>query len=166
MTLWLIASKIELSHFPVLWFSSLIILITRELNTGIKKMLITPINKQKEVEGVECSYYGVTLIVARANNTNFKHLFRTLIAPHKYQMENGQTIPEEVSEDLMLQCYSKCILVGWKNFKDADGKDYPYSPENAYSLLKEDDDAYEFVKNQSTNMDAFLNKEVNSTKGK
>ena len=129
-------------------------------------MLITPINKEKELSGIEANYYGVTLIVARANNTNFKRLFRTLISPHKYQMENGQTIPEEISEDIMLQCYSKTILVGWKDFKDAEGKEYKYSIENAYDLLKEDEDAYDFVKNQAGSMDAFMNKEVKDTKGK
>ena len=129
-------------------------------------MLITPINKKKEVEGVDVTYYGVTLTVARANNTNFKHQFRTLIAPYKYQMENNQNIPQDVSEDIMLKCYAKSILVGWKGLKDEDGKEIPYSNEKAYELLKEDEDAFEFVKNQSNNMDSFLNEEVNDTKGK
>jgi len=129
-------------------------------------MLITPISKTKETEGVEVSYYGVNLIVARANNTNFKHMFRTLTTPYKYQIENNQSIPEDVSEDIMLKCYSDTILVGWNNFIDPDGNTVPYSKENAYALLKDDDDVYEFVKNQSSNMDIFLNKEVTETKVK
>ena len=129
-------------------------------------MLITPIDKKKETDGVEAKYYGVTLIVARANNTNFKSMFKKLVAPYKYQMENGQSIPDEVSEDIMLQCYSNTILVGWKDFKDATGKEYEYSPANAYALLKDDEDAYEFVKNQSQNMDAFISKGEAETKVK
>ena len=129
-------------------------------------MLITPINKEKETTGIEAKYYGVTLIIARANNTNFKHKFRTLISPHKYQMDNNQTIPDEVSEDIMLRCYSETILVGWNGMKDADGKEIPYSNKNAYELLKDDDDAYDFVKNQSNDMNAYLNQEVKDTKVK
>lgn len=129
-------------------------------------MLITPIDKSKETEGVEAEYYGVKLKIARANNTNFKHLFRTLFAPYKYQVEHNQNIPEEISEDIMLKCYSQTILVGWSGLKDSDGKEIPYSHEKAYELLKDDDDAYEFVKNQSNNMDAFIKKEEEDTKGK
>ena len=129
-------------------------------------MLITPINKSKEIDGVQVSYYGVNLIVARANNTKFKHLFRTLTAPYKYQIENQQAIPEDVSEDIMLKCYAATILVGWNNFIDPDGNEVPYSKENAYTLLEDDDDVYEFVKNQSNNMDIFLTKEVKETKVK
>lgn len=129
-------------------------------------MLITPINKSKETEGVEVGYYGVNLIVARANNTNFKHLFRTLTAPYKFQIENNQSIPEETSEDIMIKCYAQSILVGWSNFIDSNGKEVPYNSENAYTLLKDDDDVYDFVKKQSLNMDMFLNKEVTETKVK
>lgn len=129
-------------------------------------MLITPIDKSKETSGVNAQYYGVTLTIARANNTNFKHLFRTLIAPHKYQMDNNQTIPEEISEDIMLKCYSKTILVGWSDFKDENGKEIKYTNGKAYELLKEDDDAYEFVKNQSMNIDAFISREEDDTEGK
>ncbi len=129
-------------------------------------MLITPIDKSKETSGVEAEYYGVKLKIARANNTNFKSLFRTLFAPYKYQMEHNQSIPEEISEDIMLKCYSQTILVGWSGLKDVDGKEIHYSHEKAYELLKDDDDAYEFVKNQSNNMDAFIKKEEEDTKGK
>ena len=129
-------------------------------------MLITPIDKTKETEGIDAVYYGVTLKVARANNTNFKHMFRTLLAPHKYQMDNGQSIPEEISEDIMLQCYSKTILIGWKDLKDEEGKAIPYSSKLAYDLLKEDDDAFDFVKNQSSSMDSFIKKDEAITKGK
>jgi len=128
-------------------------------------MLITPINKEKELSGIEATYYGVTMTIARANNTNFKHLFRTLIAPHKYQMDNNQSIPEEISEDIMLQCYSKTILLGWKGLV-IDGKEVPYTQKGAYELLKEDEDAYDFVKSQAGNIDAFIVKGEAETKGK
>lgn len=129
-------------------------------------MLITPIDKSKELSGVEATYYGVVLLIARANNTNFKQMFRTLLAPHKYKMDNNQTIPEEISEDLMLQCYSKTILIGWSNMFDAEGKEIPYTTKGAYELMKDDEDAFDFIKNQSNNMDAFMKKDEEITKGK
>lgn len=129
-------------------------------------MLITPIDKNKSTNGIKANYYGVTLIITRAGNTKFKHLFRSLIAPHKYQMDNNQSIPEEISEDIMLQCYSQTILVGWKGLKDAEGKEIPYSHAKAYELLKDDDDAYDFVKSQSNSLDSFITKGEDDTKGK
>lgn len=129
-------------------------------------MLITPIDKSKELSGVEATYYGVVLLIARANNTNFKQMFRTLLAPHKYKMDNNQTIPEEISEDLMLQCYSKTILIGWSNMIGEDGKEIPFTTKGAYELLKDDEDAFDFVKNQSNNMDAFMKNDEEITKGK
>ena len=129
-------------------------------------MLITPIDKTKELNGIEANYYGVILIIARANNTAFKRMFRTLLAPHKYKMDNNQTIPEEISEDIMFQCYSKTILIGWKDLKDSKGSDIVYSEKAAYELLKDDDDAFDFIKNQSNNMDAFMKEDESITKGK
>lgn len=130
-------------------------------------MLITPINKQKELSGIEATYYGVTFTIARANNTNFKHLFRTLIAPYKYQMENNQSVPDDISEDIMLQCYSKTILLNWRNLVNpATGEEVPYSVGEAYASLKEDEDLYDFIKAQANNIDAFLEKSEDETKGK
>ena len=129
-------------------------------------MLITPIDKSKESNGIEAKYYGVTLIIARANNAAFKRMFRSLIAPHKYRMDNNQTIPEEISEDIMFQCYSKTILIGWKDLKDKDKKEIAYSEKAAYELLKDDEDAFDFIKNQSNSMDSFMQEDESITKGK
>ena len=128
-------------------------------------MLITPIDKSKELDGVTASYYGVELLIARANNTNFKQMFRTLLAPHKYKMDNNQNIPEEISEDIMLQCYSKTILIGWSNMI-INEKEVPFTTKGAYELMKDDEDAFDFIKNQSNNMDAFMKKDEEITKGK
>lgn len=128
-------------------------------------MPITPIDKTKETSGIEQVYYGVTLKIARENNTNFKHLFRTLISPHKYQMENN-SVPEEVSEDIMLKCYARAILVGWEDYNDSNGKAIVYSEKEAYKLLKEDEDVYVFVQKQSKDMNLFIRKEEADTKGK
>lgn len=124
---------------------------------------LTPVDKIAEVEGVEAVYRKATLIVARANNTKFKRIFKQLLKPYKRQIEKGN-LDDETSEDLMVTAYSEAILVGWKNFKDINGKTWPYSKENARDLLKSDSDAFDFVRETSEDMDRFIIQEEEETK--
>ena len=40
--------------------------------------------------------------------------------------------------DKLVAIFCRTVLRGWRNFKDIEGNDIPYSPENAYALFKTD----------------------------
>ena len=118
-------------------------------------MKLTPINGNTETEGSKLVYRGAELLVARSGNTNFKKLFRELMKPFREEFEAGN-MSEEQSNDIMIECTAKTILVGWGNFKDVDGVEYEYSVENAKELLHDDKDAYDAVIKHSENIDNYL----------
>ena len=130
-------------------------MITQEvLHTG-NIMKITPVDSEKELEGSPLNYRGVTLVVARANNTNFKKEFRKAIAPFKLQFDDN-SISDEDSRLIMITSIAKTILVGWSDFIDTDGKEWDYSYESAVSLLTDDQDAYDAVVKHSEKLENYL----------
>ena len=128
-------------------------------------MKLTPVNEAAEIEGSELKYRGVTLIVARANNKNFKRMFREALKPYKRELEKKR-MEDSVAEDLMIGCLAKTILVGWRDFKDADGKKWEYSVANAESLLSDDKDVHEAVVEFSEDIDNYIIANIEDTKAK
>lgn len=118
-------------------------------------MKLTPINGNTETEGSEFIYRGNKLIVARSGNTNFKKLFRELMKPFKDEFDNDR-MSEDQSNELMIECVSQTILVGWKEFKDITGKGYEYSHKNSKELLTDDKDVFDAVIVFSENIDNYL----------
>jgi hypothetical protein len=118
-------------------------------------MKITPIKGNCETEGVPFVYRGVTLIVARAGNTEFKKVFREAMKPFKDEFENDR-MTEEQSNKLMIECIAKGILVGWETFTDMDGVEQEYSTEAAIELLTDDKDCYDAIMDYSQNIENYL----------
>lgn len=140
-----------------LWVHHAFIIVAQEIVKFTQEIImrLTPVDKSAELEGVEVPYRGATLIVARANNTRFKRVFRQLIKPYKHQMEKDKLDPE-VSEELMTAAYAEAILVGWKNFVDIEGKEWAYTKENARVFLTDDPDAFDIVRDASEDMERFM----------
>ena len=118
-------------------------------------MKITPINGNTETEGSRFIYRGNELIVARSGNTNFKRVFRELLKPFQEEFDSGR-MSEEQSNDIMIECVSRTILVGWKEITDVSGEKFAYSQDNAKSLLTDDRDVYDAVMAFSENIDNYL----------
>lgn len=128
-------------------------------------MKLTPIDSKKEIEGSEMFYMGIKLIIARANNVKFKRMFRETLKPHKRDFDKG-ILSEEIAEDLMTGCIAKTILVGWEDLVDKDGKEWPYTVKNAEALLSEDRDVYDAITEFSEDIDNYITKSEDDTKGK
>jgi predicted nuclease of predicted toxin-antitoxin system len=119
------------------------------------KMKLTPINGNTETEGSEFIYRGNKLIIARSGNTNFKKLFRELMKPFQEEFDSGR-MSEDQSNNLMIECVSQTILVGWKEITDVTGEKFEYSHANAKSLLTDDKDVYDSIIVFSENIDNYL----------
>lgn len=128
-------------------------------------MKLTPINGNTETEGVEFIYMGAKLIVARANNIEYKKEFRKLMQPIENEVESGR-ITEQKSQEVLDKCAAKTILVGWSDFKDMDGEEWEYTEQNAVDLLKDDRDAYREIMKFSENIDNYLIKSQEDLTGK
>lgn len=79
---------------------------------------------------------GAKLLVARVGNPRYRERLRALMKPYKRQVRTD-TLPEDLSEDMVLRAFSETILLGWEGLEDEDGKAVPYSREKAYELLRD-----------------------------
>lgn len=115
-------------------------------------MRITPIDDKKVNEGSVFNYMGVPLTIARANNEKFKKVFRNLTKPYQREIDRG-SIKNELAEELLCKALAQTILLGW----DADKMpgNFPYTVENAESLLMNDPDCREFVMTISKEAENF-----------
>ncbi len=119
------------------------------------KLMITPIDKDAEQNGVWTEYREVKLLIARANNTKFKTAFRRITQ----QYDDLSNLPEERSAELLSEALAEGVLLGWKNFKINDGnveKEVEYSKINAKNLLVNDVDCREFVTDFANQIDNFI----------
>jgi len=118
-------------------------------------MKLTPIDNLAEIDGSKFIYRGVTLFVARSNNTKFKKMFREVIKPYKTEFDEGR-MDDGVADNLMIACFAKTILVGWEDLVDIDGKEWKYSVPNAESLLRDDRDVMDAITKFSENIDNYM----------
>lgn len=77
---------------------------------------------------------GAQLKIARIGNPRYQKVIRRLRAPYRAQIRN-KTIPEDVSDDLVVKAIAECILLDWKGLEDDNGKSIKYSQDRAYELL-------------------------------
>ncbi len=90
----------------------------------------------KEIQGVDVPLgEGFVIRVARVGNKRAAKLFQELAsAPDVAMARRAGALTEEKEREIMMEVYSKTILVGWSGLTD-NGKEVPYSPEKAKELL-------------------------------
>lgn len=128
---------------------------------------ITPVDDKKVEEGTWTTYRGVRLKIARGNNPKFRALFMKLTKPYQKQLvnQNLAALDEETMKDIMARVMSETILLDWNNFS-IDGKEVPYTKENAYALLYNDSDCRDYVREFADDVDNYLKEEENEIAGK
>lgn len=111
-------------------------------------------NKQLEEGGVWIELGdGASILVARAGNKENRAALKRLIAPHKVALRNDK-LADEVLERLTIEAMAETILLGWKGIRE-NGKDVPYSRDNAVRLLTDYKDFRDQVSAFSTEMALF-----------
>ena len=152
----------EWVHF-LWWTPSILFNYITGTHRRNKMIQLTPIDRDHELNGVEAVYRGATLIIARSGNTRFKRIFKQLLKPYKHQLDKG-TLDDTVSEELLVSAYAEAILVGWKEFKDVNGKSHKYTKANAIDLLSSDQDCFEFVRSTSEDINRYIIEDEEETK--
>lgn len=123
---------------------------------------ITPVDQEAEQEGVWTEYLGVELLIARITNDVYKRAFRRLSKPHQKKIDN-RTIDDKTTKDILAKSVAKGLLRDWKGFV-IDGKEIPYSYENAVQLLKNDPDCLDFVMEFAQDLDNYIVEQQEETK--
>ena len=93
-------------------------------------------DEKMEIEGRWVEHDTETsFLVARSGNKHFNRLFSKLYQKNKVVLESKGDAAEAKSDEIMVETCAKTILLGWKGNVVFDGKDLPYTVENAKKLL-------------------------------
>lgn len=126
---------------------------------------ITPVDETKEKEGVWADYFGVELLIGRANTEAFRKLFSGLCRPFLAQpgIDTYEQIPEQDQQRIMVEVISKTLLFNWKpnsRFK------HEYSQEMAVLMLEADLDCRKFISEFANNLSNFYTDELEAMSAK
>lgn len=122
------------------------------------ELRITPIDDAKQDSGVWATYRGVELLIARSTTARYVRELRRMQKPYQKQLAQGTHDPQRFQTDVH-RAVAKCLLLDWRGLI-VNGEEIPYSEDNAFQLLEQDPDAREFIAEFSTNIDNFLNEEL------
>lgn len=118
------------------------------------------IDPQKAKMGAPYNLDGTTTVqVRRWNNPDYRTRILELREDYIGQNQIGEdeTLPEEVTRQVMARAMSEHVLVGWSGIT-RDGKEVPYSQEAAYEFLCDEGFEEEMFKiiNASNSRERFL----------
>lgn len=101
-------------------------------------------NKEKEEKGVWANGPdGSRFLIARAGNPIFLKLSGQLLKPYRKLIQMGRA-DDKVINEISAEVTSRTVLLGWEGVKD-DGKEVPYSQEEAKRRLLEYTDFADFI---------------------
>jgi hypothetical protein len=112
-------------------------------------------------ETIEREWFGVTLVIAAARTTAHVRKQKDTIAEVKAELGVAELRDEDWRE-VNARTVAGTILTDWKNLV-INGEEIPFSEEAATSLLRDDDDTYEFVLLIAMDRDNFLTRSEDST---
>jgi hypothetical protein len=112
------------------------------------------VDKKAEVEGIWQNIGdGVSVKVARIGSTEYQKEFQRISKPHKRAIRRG-VLNDDVAEKLLIKVMAKTVLLDWKGLEE-DGKEIPYSEENAVRILTDYRDLRDYVSDIANDMEAF-----------
>jgi hypothetical protein len=98
---------------------------------------------KKETEGVKIEYStnadgsipSVTILRASPVNKKYAKTLERLTRPYRRQIA-AETLAPETSRSIHIRVIVASILLGWENVQDKDGKNIPFTEENAIKLFE------------------------------
>ena len=115
-----------------------------------------------EKEGIELAFgKGRVLIVTRSGLANRR--YRTVLARamKPYTSATGViTGSDEEVTDKLYEVYAEAVVLGWRGFKDSEGKDIPFNKSNCVELFTDAPEIFEVVRNESAKFSNFARRDT------
>lgn len=94
-------------------------------------------NKESEEDGRWVDLGSGTAFKIRAFGAKaVTDLRDSLMKPYQQLLRVGGKIPDEKNEEIGLKVLAGAVIADWKNVKNAEKQIVPYSPDEAYAILK------------------------------
>lgn len=110
-----------------------------------------------EKEGIWIDYGDAGKFrIARAGGSNkaFVRQFQRMTKPHRRAIQ-ADAMNDEAQLAIMRQVFIDTVLLGWENVTDRDGKEMPFSKENAAQLFTDLPDLFGDLLSQAQNYSLF-----------
>lgn len=125
------------------------------------KLNVPSVDTGKAAEGVWIDYDdGIQFKIARSNTPAYREAVKKIHRQHKRQIDAG-TMSDSLSDSIMAGLMAEHLLVDWKGLM-SDGKEFPYSKENATAFLSEE--AYgeirEWIMKQSQDNENYRTEDI------
>jgi hypothetical protein len=115
-------------------------------------------NTEKEIEGIEVQMTEAenadgsipTFVVSRMGKSNkrYSKALETATRPYRRQIELG-TMKNYKAEEIFLGVFCDTVLKGWKNVRDENGEDMPFTKQTATKLFKDLPEVYERLQEEA-----------------
>ena len=107
-------------------------------------------------QGVTLQYPGFSITIHRAGGSNkkFAMILSAKLKPFRHQLDRG-LLDDEISKRILHESYAEGVVIGWKDVKDANGKNMPFTKENVVKLFDDLPDLFQDVKEQAENVSLF-----------
>ncbi len=116
-----------------------------------------------EAGGIKLDYGEFQITVARAGGGNraFQKALRERTSPHR-RLIDTESLPEDISRDLLVGVYADTIILGWKGVKGRDGKSMAFNRDNIVKLLKDLPDLFQDIQREASKFTNFKEEDTTS----
>jgi len=124
------------------------------------------VDEELENRGVVLDFGdGEWVRVSRAGNGNkkFQKLLEHLIKPHRRAMSLG-TMDDKKANEIMHEVFAKAVVMEW-HITGEDGKEIPFSVENALKVFADLPEFFSTIKAEAENRANFRREELDKEKG-
>ena len=122
-------------------------------------------DQDKEETGVWVDFGDdLKVKVRRLRSRKSIEVRKELDKPHVNEIRRGVMSPD-VAEELLMRQVAGGVIADWKGVEDEDGTVLPYTPDNAYKLLKALPEFRDAIFQVSMDADAFKASDTEDAKG-
>lgn len=111
-------------------------------------------DESAEANGVEVPLGTAKLLIARVGNPNYTKKLTSLVERHKVALDIEGPEADALNEKLLVETIADTILLGWSGVCDREGKEFPYSKDNARKALAMKDFRQDVMK-LASDMEAY-----------
>ncbi len=111
-------------------------------------------DESAEANGVEVPLGTAKLLIARVGNPNYTKKLTGLVERHKVALDIEGPEADALNEKLLVETIADTILLGWSGVCDREGKEFPYSKDNARKALTMKDFRQDVMK-LASDMEAY-----------
>jgi hypothetical protein len=119
------------------------------------------VDEDAEANGVELAFANgrfISITRAGSSNKKYKSTMARVFKPHMMTTGVISASDEEASK-LLKEVYAESIVVGWRGFKDAEGKEINFTKSNCIELFDDAPEIFEIVQNEASKFSNFARRD-------